>query len=87
VTPHPTSSVGHPLPSEREMVLRARARPTIFPTFSEGRRWTATGVFTSRRGPDEGSLPRPRRPSPCHAHPRVGRYTSKCIVARCFWQG
>jgi len=30
----PASS--HPLPSEREMVLRAHARPTISPTFSEG---------------------------------------------------
>ncbi len=29
----------------------ARARPAIFPTFSQGRRWTATGVLTSRRGP------------------------------------
>jgi len=34
---------------------RARPAKTLFP-FSEGRRWTATGVLTSRRGPDEGSL-------------------------------
>ena len=27
-------------------------------SFSEGRRWTATGVLTNRRAPDEGSLPR-----------------------------
>ena len=39
------------------MVLgEARQRP-ISPTFSQGRRWTATGVLTSSRGPDEGSLP------------------------------
>ena len=33
-----------------------RRKETLF-SFSEGRRWTATGVLTSRRGPDEGSLP------------------------------
>jgi hypothetical protein len=49
----------HPLPAEREMVLLARERPAIFPTFSEGRRWTATGILISRRGPDEGLLPGP----------------------------
>jgi hypothetical protein len=40
-------------------------------TFSEVRRWTATGVLTSRRGPDEGSLPVPRPPVTCPAQPRV----------------
>jgi hypothetical protein len=45
----------------------ARGRGQVFPrarltrlatitTFSAGRRWIATGVLTSRRGPDEGSL-------------------------------
>jgi hypothetical protein len=34
---------------------RARSRPAMIATFSAGRRWTATGVLTSRRGPDEGS--------------------------------
>jgi hypothetical protein len=46
---------------------RARSRPAIIATFSAGRRWTATGVLTSRRGPDEGSLPPPRPPVACHA--------------------
>ena len=41
---------------------RAKARSGWAPqkecfSFSQGRRWTATGVLTSRRGPDEGSLP------------------------------
>jgi hypothetical protein len=57
------------------MVLWARGRPAIFPTFSEGRRWTATGVLISRRGPDEGLLPRLPWPVACHAQPRVGRFT------------
>ena len=53
--------------------VRARSRPAMITTFSEGRRWTATGVLTSRRGPDEGSLPPLRPPFACHAQPRVGR--------------
>jgi hypothetical protein len=32
-----------------------RHKEALF-SFSQGRRWTATGVLTSRRGPDEGSL-------------------------------
>ena len=32
-------------------------RPNAFPTFSRGRRWTATGVLTSRSGPAGGSPP------------------------------
>jgi hypothetical protein len=54
------SALRSPLsPAEREIVLRAwaRSRPAMMITFSEGRRWTATGVLISRRGPDEGSLP------------------------------
>ncbi len=48
----------HPLPSERgNHIWGARARKKRFFSFSQGRRWTATGVLTSRRGPDEGSLP------------------------------
>jgi hypothetical protein len=48
----------HPLPSEREKdVLGAPARVTTVFSFSQGRRWSATGVLPSRRGPDEGSLP------------------------------
>ena len=59
VTPHPPPC-GPPSPRRRgKLFSRAAARPAIFPTFSEGRRWTATGVLTSRRGPDEGSLPPP----------------------------
>ena len=34
-----------------------RGRAEFLPPFSQGRRWTATGVLSSRRGPDEGSLP------------------------------
>ena len=46
----------HPLPcGEGNYFKRVRARPATFPTFSEGRRWTATGVLTSRRGSDFGS--------------------------------
>ena len=37
-------------------------------SFSEGRRWTAAGVLTSRRGPDEGFLPAPL--------PRTGKTSS-----------
>ena len=31
--------------------------PKTLLSFSGGRRWAATGVLSSRRGPDEGSLP------------------------------
>jgi hypothetical protein len=31
-------------------------RLNVFPAFSPGRRWTATGAIFSRRGPDEGLL-------------------------------
>jgi hypothetical protein len=71
----------HPLPGEREVILRAHARPAMITTFSQGRRWTATGVLPSRRGPDEGSLPPPRPPVACPAQPRVGRYTTEWIVS------
>ena len=72
------------------VTLRACARPAIFPTFPEGRRWTATGVLTSRRRQeaprstgrgDEGSLPLPRPPATCHAQPRVGRLSTKWFVS------
>jgi len=74
-------ATSHPLPSEREMVVRARERRKR-PTFSEGRRWAATGVLISRRGPDEGSLPVLRLPIACHAQPRVGRFPAKCLAWR-----
>jgi len=41
----PACAVGH-----------VRRRTATMFSFSEGRRWTATGVLTRRRGPDEGSL-------------------------------
>ena len=51
------------------ILRRARERTTMcgaappqenFFSFSRGRRWTATGALTSRRGPDEGFLAPPR---------------------------
>ena len=56
VTPHPASSLGHPLPVERE---RAHARASALKngsSLSEGRGWTAPRAFTSGRGTGEGSL-------------------------------
>ena len=51
-----------PSPRRRGKTDYARRRTKTVFSFSEGRRWTATGVLTSRRGLDEGSLPeRPRR--------------------------
>ena len=45
-----------PLSAPACAVGYARRRTTTVFSFSEGRRWTATGVLTRRRGPDEGSL-------------------------------
>ena len=48
----------HPLPTEREKSgsrARVRAPQEKVLSFSEGRRWPATGALSSRRGPDEGS--------------------------------
>jgi hypothetical protein len=53
-----------PSPPGRGMLFGARIRAAMSPAFSAGsqirpggRKWTATGVLTSRRGTDEGSLP------------------------------
>jgi hypothetical protein len=50
-------SPAHALSPRRAKTDYARRRVKTVFSFSEGRRWTATGVLTSRRGPDEGSLP------------------------------
>ena len=72
MTPHPPPC-GPPSPLRRGKLFfgGVRAPGEGFVSFSEGRRWTATGVLTSRRGPDEGSLPPPRPPVACHGHSAV----------------
>ena len=50
-------------------------------SFSEGRRWTAHGILTSRRGPDEGSLPPPSK-TRCLPSTAVGRAFEVKVIRR-----
>ena len=54
----------HLLPSEKVVIITGRARAQRTVSLSQGRGWTATGVFTSGRGTGEGSSPGHRTVAP-----------------------
>ena len=83
-TPHPTSSLGHPLPDGRgKKPSRAVAPPTPHLPSPGGRGWTAPRAFPSGRGTGEGSLPGPSAPTPVNVKlllpPRQSRGISQRI--------